>query len=334
MEMLLPETALLWLLRLHTPLAILLGFLTDLVLGDPESWYHPVRAIGALIAALERRLYPEGGADREKYRAGLVTALFVPCFSGGLCFLLLHFTYRLSFPLGFFLETVMCWQLLAVKSLKDASHKVYTALYTEGLPVARNQVARIVGRDTESLDEQGVIRAAVETVAENTSDGVTAPLLWTALGGPAAGWFYKAVNTMDSMIGYTNERYLFYGRAAAKLDDVMNYIPARVSALLMIAASGLLGFDAVSAARIWRRDRRRHRSPNSAQTESVCAGALGLQLAGDAYYFGELVKKPHIGDARREPEAEDISAANRLLFGTAFLSLLAAELVCLGLRLL
>ena len=177
----------------------------------------------------------------------------------------------------------------------------------------------IVGRDTERLDEKGIIKAAVETVAENTSDGVTAPVMFMALGGAPLGFFYKAVNTMDSMIGYKNEKYADIGRTAAKLDDVLNFIPSRLTALAMTAAAFILGYDGKGAYRIWKRDRLNHASPNSAQTESACAGALGVQLAGDAYYFGELHKKPYIGDKQREIENEDIVRANSLMYGSTII---------------
>lgn len=215
----------------------------------------------------------------------------------------------------------MTYQILAVKCLKVESMKVYQSLTKEGIEEARKAVAMIVGRDTAVLDGTGVAKAAIETVAENTSDGVIAPMLYTALGGPVLGFLYKAVNTMDSMIGYKNEKYLNFGRTAAKLDDVCNYLPSRISAYLMIAAAYLGGsdFSGKGAYRIYKRDRRNHASPNSAQTESVCAGALGIQLAGDAVYFGKVVKKPHIGDDTRPVEYEDIRRANRLMYLTAWL---------------
>ena len=199
--------------------------------------------------------------------------------------------------------------------------KVYEALKKDDLEGARYAVSMIVGRDTQVLDATGVAKAAVETVAENTSDGVIAPLIYLAIGGPILGFMYKAINTMDSMVGYKNDKYMYFGRCAAKLDDVVNYIPARISALLMIAASFLPGkaYDGKGAWRIWRRDRRKHASPNSAQTEAVCAGSLGVQLAGDASYFGKIVKKPTIGDALRPVEYEDIKRANGLLYRTAIL---------------
>ena len=222
----------------------------------------------------------------------------------------------------------MTYQILAAKCLKTESMKVYTCLKENDLVKARRAVSMIVGRDTAVLDAEGVAKAAIETVAENTSDGVIAPMLYTALGGPVLGFAYKAVNTMDSMVGYKNDKYMYFGRAAAKLDDVVNYIPSRISAGLMIL-SAFAGGGAYSGKRAWmiyRRDRRKHASPNSAQTESVCAGALGIRLAGNASYFGKIVEKPYIGDPVRKVSFEDIRRANDLMYRTAIL----CELLCLG----
>lgn len=223
----------------------------------------------------------------------------------------------------------MTYQILATKCLKVESMKVYEQLQKQNLPAARKAVSMIVGRDTEQLDETGVAKAAIETVAENASDGVIAPMIYLAVGGPVLGFAYKAVNTMDSMVGYKNEKNLYFGRFAAKLDDVVNFIPSRVAALLMIVASFLPGkrFSGTGAWKIWRRDSRKHASPNSAQTESACAGSLGIQLAGDASYFGKTVKKPTIGDALRPVKPEDIRCANVLLYRMAFLGMA----VCLSL---
>ena len=182
----------------------------------------------------------------------------------------------------------------------------------------------IVGRDTERLTEEGIIRAAVETVAENASDGVIAPLCYIALGGPVLGFLYKGINTMDSMVGYHNEKYEYFGRAAARLDDAANFIPSRFSALLMVGAAFVLRMDWRNGWRIFLRDRRNHKSPNSAQTEAACAGILGVRLAGDAWYFGKLVKKPYIGDDSRPVEAEDIVRANRLMYAAEWLGLVLA----------
>lgn len=308
--------------------ALAIGFGLDLILGDPQGWPHPVIAIGKLIAALERalrRLFP--ASPRGENWAGGALWLLTAGVSAAVPALLLWGCHRASPWLRLAAESVMCWQILAVKSLRTESMKVHAALAAGDTEGARRAVGMIVGRDTARLDEAGIARAAVETVAENTSDGVVAPMLFLALGGAPLGFFYKAVNTMDSMLGYVEPPYRHIGLVPAKMDDVMNFLPARLSALLMLAAGGLLGMDVKSGWRIFRRDRYRHASPNSAQTESVCAGLLGLRLAGNAWYHGCLHEKPTIGDPVREVEPEDIRRACRLLYGTAALSLAA----CLGL---
>ena len=216
----------------------------------------------------------------------------------------------------------MCWQILATKSLRDESMKVYAALQNGSLSDAQRAVSMIVGRDTERLDEKGVARAAVETVAENTSDGVIAPLLFLAIGGAPLGFFYKAVNTMDSMLGYTEPPYKNIGLVPAKMDDFFNFLPARLSALFLLAAGFFLRLDVKNGWRIFKRDRYKHASPNSAQTESVCAGLLGLRLVGDAWYHGVLHKKEFIGDAVREIEYADIPHTCRLMELAAVLALI------------
>ncbi len=304
-------------------LCLLIGFALDLLLGDPHGIPHPVRGIGALVSALERGMLREGDSGAVKRRKGAALVVIVLAASGGLTFILLALAYRVHRGLGLLAESVLCYQLLAVKSLRTESMKVYRALRDGDTERARQAVSMIVGRDTERLDEAGIARAAVETVAENTSDGVVAPLFYMVLGGALGGVLCKAVNTMDSMLGYKSERYRDFGRCAAKLDDAVNFLPSRVAAVLMIVASALCKpktcYSAGNALRVFRRDRYRHASPNSAQTESVCAGALGLRLAGDAWYFGQKVEKPYIGDDTRPIEPEDIPRANRLLYGTALL---------------
>ena len=303
-------------------IALVLGFCIDLLLGDPHSSLHPVVLIGKLISATEkavRKLFPK--TPRGENAAGAVLWLFAAAVSTAVPAGILWLAYRVNRFLGIGLESLMCWQILATKSLRDESMKVYRALL-EGDPAKyRYAVSMIVGRDTAQLSDRAVARAAVETVAENTSDGIIAPMLFLAIGGAPLGFFYKAVNTMDSMLGYVEMPYKNIGLVPAKLDDVFNYIPARLSALLMLAAGALEGLDVRNGYRIWRRDRRNHASPNSAQTESVCAGLLGLRLAGDAYYHGVLHKKPYIGDPIREIEYADIPRACRLLYGTAILAL-------------
>lgn len=305
--------------------AIVLGFVLDQIFGDPQFLYHPVRLIGHLIAGMERILRALfGKTERGLLAGGTLLAVMVCGITAFFSWAVLKVCMRIS-PVFFYMASAFaCYQLLAVKSLKTESMKVYDALHDYGLPDARRAVSMIVGRDTERLDETGVVKAAVETVAENTSDGVIAPLFYMMLGGPVLGWVYKAVNTMDSMVGYKNEKYLYFGRAAARLDDIMNFIPARLSAMLMIAASFFLEMDWNNALRIFLRDRNNHASPNSAQTEAVCAGALRVQLAGDAWYFGKLYKKKTIGDDLRPVETEDIRRANRLLYGTAYLAVFLA----------
>lgn len=309
-------------------IAFIAGFVLDLLIGDPHFIPHPVRLIGSLISFLDKRLNSEAGynsseneANLTKYKRGVLLAFTVIFATFAVSVIILVAAYSINLYAGVIAEAVMTWQILATKCLRVESMRVYDALRTDGVEAGRRAVSMIVGRDTSVLDESGVTRAAVETIAENTSDGVIAPMLYTAIGGPVLGFVYKAVNTMDSMLGYKNDKYMYFGRFAARLDDVVNFIPARISAYLMIAAAFIGGrqFDGRNAYRIFKRDRFNHASPNSAQTESVCAGALRVQLAGDAVYFGRLVKKKYIGDRLREIEYEDIKRANRLMYITAFL---------------
>ena len=308
--------------------AFIAGFVLDLLIGDPHFIPHPVRLIGSLISFCDKRLNCDAGYNISekklnliKYKRGMLLAFTVIFATFAMSVIIIVAAYSINLYAGIIAEAVMTWQILATKCLRVESMRVYDALRTDGVDAGRRAVSMIVGRDTSVLDVAGVTRAAVETIAENTSDGVIAPMLYTAIGGPVLGFVYKAVNTMDSMLGYKNDKYMYFGRFAARLDDVVNFIPARISAYLMIAAAFIGGrqFDGKNAYRIFKRDRFNHASPNSAQTESVCAGALRVQLAGDAVYFGKLVKKKYIGDGLREIEYEDIKRANRLMYITAFL---------------
>lgn len=330
-----------------------IGFLLDCIFGDPHSMPHPVRLIGRLIAALEKKLRPEKkeGGERKTVRelfAGSVLVLLVLAASGGLAFGIRFAAYRISVLLGIVTDGVLFYYCIAPRSLYQESMAVYEALPEKetdcppdafwndkvsemqgvtsggGLAEARRRLSMIVGRDTEALSREGIIKAAVETVAENTSDGVTAPMLYMALGGPALCFCYKAVNTMDSMLGYHNDTYEYFGKMAARMDDVWNYVPSRLTAYAMLLGALLTSMDVKGGLRIYKRDRRNHKSPNSAQTESVCAGVLGVQLAGDASYFGKIVQKPSIGDAVRAVEREDIRRANHLMYAAAVIVLLAA----------
>lgn len=324
--------------------AFIAGFVLDLLIGDPHFIPHPVRLIGSLISFCDKRLNCDAGYNISekklnliKYKRGMLLAFTVIFATFAMSVIIIVAAYSINLYAGIIAEAVMTWQILATKCLRVESMRVYDALRTDGVDAGRRAVSMIVGRDTSVLDAAGVTRAAVETIAENTSDGVIAPMLYTAIGGPVLGFVYKAVNTMDSMLGYKNDKYMYFGRFAAKLDDVVNFIPARISAYLMIAAAFIGGrqFDGKNAYRIFKRDRFNHASPNSAQTESVCAGALRVQLAGDAVYFGKLVKKKYIGDGLREIEYEDIKRANRLMYITAFLcELLSVAVMSLVLILL
>lgn len=299
------------------------GFLLDLMFGDPVWLYHPVRLIGSFIALLDRTFRKFCGSDEKKLlAAGVALWITVALASLAVPAVILLAAGRIHPVLRFALESFWCYQLLAVKCLRTESMKVYGRLKEGDLCGARKAVSMIVGRDTQNLTGEGITKAAVETVAENTSDGVTAPLFYMIIGGAPLGFFYKAANTMDSMIGYKDDKYLYLGRCAAKMDDVLNFIPARLSAILMIASACLLGMDTKGAVRIYKRDRKKHASPNAAQTEAVCAGALGVRLAGDAWYFGKLYKKEYIGDAKRPVEPEDIVRAGKLLYAVAILSFL------------
>lgn len=311
--------------------ALLLGFCIDLLLGDPHGFPHPVILIGKLISATERlvrAIFPK--TKRGEELAGGFLWVIVVAVSTAVPLGVLWLCHLVSPWLRLVVETLMCWQILATKSLKDESMKVYRALQSGDLEASRHAVSMIVGRDTAELDAPAVARAAVETVAENSSDGVVAPLLFLAIGGAPLGFFYKAVNTMDSMLGYVEMPYKNIGLVPAKLDDVMNFIPARLSALFMLTGGWFLRMPVKQGWKIFKRDRFNHASPNSAQTESVCAGLLGLRLAGDAYYHGVLHKKKYIGDAVREITNDDIPRSCHLLYATVVVSLV----VCAAVKLL
>lgn len=303
---------------------IVVAFVLDLILGDPHFLWHPVRGIGFIITYTEKllrrvfKLSDEREQDKAKKRlAGIILVIIVIMVSVLIPLGIIMIGYSISHWAGFAIECIMSYRLLAMKSLRTESMAVYKELKANDIEGARNAVSMIVGRDTAKLDEEGITKAAVETVAENSSDGVIAPLFFMFVFGTVGAWLYKAINTMDSMIGYKNDKYLYFGTASAKLDDAANFIPARIAGLGMVLAAFLIGLDGKNAWKIFKRDRFKHASPNSAQTEAACAGALGVQLAGDAYYFGELHEKPYIGDALRPVNVKDIKNANRLMYATS-----------------
>ncbi len=300
---------------------VTIGFILDLILGDPTWLPHPIRLIGWFISKGEkllRKAFPK--SQKGEFMAGAVLAVTITALSFIIPFLLLNFLSRLSIYAEVAVASLFCYQILATKSLKTESMRVYYHLKNHDMTNARKYLSWIVGRDTQDLTEEGITKAAVETVAENTSDGVIAPLIFLVIGGAPFGFLYKAVNTMDSMIGYKNDRYLYFGRFAARFDDVLNFIPAILSGYMMIGASFFCGLDYTNALKIYKRDKRNHSSPNSAKTEAVCAGALNVRLAGDAYYFGKLVKKKTIGDNNRNIKTDDIKTANKLMYTTALIA--------------
>ena len=319
-------------LMLHTA-AVAVGFLIDFIVGDPHRIPHPVVGIGKWISFFDRKLR-RGNGDRRDLGRGVLTVVLVLLVSTLVPAAVLFGLWMLHPLACFAADCIICWQLLAARQLMRESGYVQKELEKGDVEAARTKVSYIVGRDTDVLDRDGICRAAVETVAENCSDGVIAPLIFMGLFGPVGAFFYKAVNTMDSMIGYKNDKYLYFGRATAKTDDVLNFIPARLSALLMIAVCPLLKLDTKNAWKIFRRDRYKHASPNSAQTESVTAGALDIRLAGDAYYGGVLHKKEYIGDPIRGIEAADIRRAGLLMYTASFVMLLLILLIRTGVILL
>lgn len=313
---------------------LILGFIADLILGDPSGVIHPVQLIGRLIVLLEkgiRKLFPKNRVG--EYIGGMLLVVLVLGITSGVTVGVLIVAHMIAPGVFFAVEIIICYQMLATKSLKKESMKVYDALMGKSPTVdekdlvnrlveGRRTVARIVGRDTKDLDLAGVVKATIETIAENTSDGIIAPMFYMALGGPVLGVLYKAVNTMDSMIGYQNERYQYFGTFAARLDDVINFIPARLAAYFMMIGATLRPYSREDALTVYARDRKKTKSPNAGQTEAVMAGALQVELGGNAYYFGELYQKPTIGNHTKDVQIEDIRRANRLLYRTSFIGLL------------
>jgi adenosylcobinamide-phosphate synthase len=304
-----------------------LAFLLDKLIGDPQSWPHPVRWIGKLIDLLElvlRRILAAfgTGGPGATVLAGAVLWVLTAGFSAGVVEAALAFSsYYLKY-LWLALCLYLVFTTICLNDLLRHTGRVETCLAEGDLDGARKALSWIVGRDTSSLDEAAVRRAEIETLAENFSDGLAAPLFYLSLGGPVLAWIYKATNTLDSMVGYKNDKYLYLGRASARMDDVLNYVPARLAALLLVASAGLLGFSARNAARLWRREGRFHTSPNSGQTEAAMAGALGVFLGGPSVYGGRLVPKPTLCEGGRAAQAEDVHAAERIVSTATLMSLL------------
>lgn len=313
-------------------ISLIIGYILDLIVGDPQGFPHPIRLIGNMISKVEKKLRTKCNNKNDEKRAGMLLWFVVVCTSFIVPYLILFIASRINIILAIVIESIMCYYILATKSLKDESMKVYLALKNNNIIDARKYLSYIVGRDTENLSETALAKGAVETVAENASDGVIAPMIFMLIGGAPLGFMYKAINTLDSMVGYKNEKYINMGRFSAIADDVANYIPARVAAYLMIAASFLLKMDYKNAYKIYKRDRYNHLSPNSAQTESVCAGALNISLGGGNYYGGVLVSKPTIGDDLRPVIIDDIKLANKLMYATSILCLIIGIVIVVLIR--
>ena len=305
-------------------LALVIGFALDALLGDPAWLLHPVCIIGSYISFAEKRLRARGGNLRKSALLLTVSTVLLTMAAAGALLALLSCFGRIPRLAGM---ALLDWLGLAMTSLAREARGVERAL-DRGVEAGRVQVARIVGRDTQRLSEEEIIKATVETVAENTTDGVIAPMLYTALGGPVLLWGFKAASTLDSMVGYMDERYRDIGWSSARLDDALNYIPARICGALMCVAAALCGLNARGAMKILRRDHANHLSPNCAWSESAAAGALGVQLGGTHSYFGKPVEKPTIGDPIREIEGGDILRTNRLMYASS--ALMAGVLALAG----
>ena len=295
--------------------AILIGFIIDCILGDPNNMLHPIRILG-YINNIGIKIYDKLKIKTPKLQ--FIYGLFMNIIILALVFFtnlfLVYIFYKINFYLGIIFEVIMCYFIIAPKCLYVESMKIYRQLKNNNIKDARLYLSYIVGRDTENLEEEKIVKATVETISENLSDGVIAPLIFLAIGGVPLGMVYKAINTLDSMVGYKNEKFIYFGKFSAKLDDVVNFIPARISAILMIFATFLARLNTKNAIKIYLRDRYNHLSPNSAHTEAVCAGALNIQLGGKSTYNGKVVEKKTIGDNNRKANINDIVITNKLMY--------------------
>lgn len=312
-------------IQFRDSIIILSAFALDMMIGDPACLLHPVRLIGMMIERLESALRKIGMSMAKERFAGLLLVFIVVPVVYLATYIAIDLANRISAVFGAVVAVVLAYTTIAARSLSDVALGVLARLDEGDLLSARKELSMIVGRDTESLDEQGIIRAVVETVAENTSDGVVAPMFYLVLGGPALAMAYKAVNTLDSMVGYKNERYIHFGWAAARLDDIANYIPARLTAFLISLASDMLRLSRLWVGRLYGawdimlRDGRNHTSPNSGYPEAAVAGALGVRLGGPSLYGGRLVPKPYIGDEKDGLKRQHVISAVKLMYFASFL---------------
>ena len=302
-------------------LSIYTGYALDLIIGDPYSFPHPVRYIGKLISIVEKQIRKITSSDKGLKIAGFFLWFIVVGATFGITTLVLQL-FKFNKLAYFIVNTILIYTTLATKCLKDESVKIYKVLKTGDLEKSRIQLSYIVGRDTTNLNEKEIVRATVETVAENTVDGIIAPLFYGFIGGAPLAMSYKAVNTLDSTVGYKNDKYYYLGFASAKIDDIANYIPARLGVILLSLGSLFAGFNFKDALKIGIRDRKNHKSPNCAFSEGAVAGALGIQLGGTNVYFGKEVYKPTIGDKTREIEIEDIVRTNKIMYSSSIISII------------
>jgi len=304
------------------------GYIADLIFGDPYWMPHPIRLIGTLINKTEEVIRKFVKSDVALKIGGVALLFIVVTASFVVPFLLLKGAYVLSPYMAVALEAIMVYQILATKCLDVETAKVRTKLESDDLGGARAAIAMLVSRDTEQMDREDIVKASVETMTENIVDGIISPMFYIAIGGAPLGFAFKAVNTLDSMVGYKNEKYLNLGWASAKFDDVVNYIPARITAGLVIVASAFIGLDFKNAFKILVRDKKNHSSPNSPLSEAPAAGALRIQLGGKACYFGEVSQKPTMGDPLEEPSVKHIIKASQLMYATSFIGIVLLS-VCI-----
>ncbi|WP_394867435.1 adenosylcobinamide-phosphate synthase CbiB [Paraclostridium bifermentans] len=307
-------------------LVMVIAYLLDLVIGDPYSFPHPVRFIGNLIRFTEGKIRIIFKSKKQLKIGGVLLWTITVGFTALVTNLILNLLC-INNIFYVIIASIILYTTLSTKCLADEAKKIYEVLKTGDIEKSRKQLSYIVGRDTTSLNENEIIRATVETVAENTVDGIISPMMYGFIGGPVLAMAYKAINTLDSMVGYKNEKYGDIGFASAKIDDIANFIPARITPFFMMIASFILGFNSKKSIKIAMRDRKNHKSPNCAYAEGAVAGALEVQLGGTNMYFGEKVYKPTIGDKDRELEAEDILRTNKIMYLTSFIALVIFSII-------
>lgn len=307
--------------------SIWIAFIIDAILGDPYWFPHPVRMMGLYISSFEKVVRKLLTSQKALRVAGIILTISTTLITYLVALTLLNVASRINFYLYYVVNVTILWTCIAPKSLMRESMKIYYALEEKDLVKGRHLLSYIVGRDTEYLNQEQISKATIETVAENTSDGVIAPLIYMFFGGAPLSLAYKAINTLDSMVGYKNEKYMDFGWASAKLDDLANYIPARITGLLLVASAAILRLDVRNSLRILKRDSQNHSSPNSGVPEAAVAGALNIQLGGPSTYFGKIVEKPTIGESHRITNITDIRTTNYMMYLSSILAILILSVI-------